>query len=151
MDSWVTPYGIPTNMLTYNRTKFISELPETLRTFFCIKHLKATAYHLSTKKPSERFNNTIIALLWYYGLDISGTGTYSDRPWHMLITCRSSIDQFNTFHPVFTTKSPQVYNVRQSDSSTNWHNKDTISARTERKTPTSLHWMTTMQQDAKCW
>lgn len=56
---WLTPYIIPTYILTDNGTPLVSKSVASMCAFFGIKHLTATAYHTRTNGQVERLNKTI--------------------------------------------------------------------------------------------
>lgn len=56
---WIVAYGIPALFSTYNGTKFLSELFETVCYFFGLKNLSTIVYHPGTSGQAEWYHETL--------------------------------------------------------------------------------------------
>lgn len=66
MDNWIVPYSIPTHVLTYDGTQFVSEFFRSIGAFVGTRHSTTTPYHPRTIGLAERFHKTFIARLRHY-------------------------------------------------------------------------------------
>lgn len=66
LDNWVIPYGISTNLLTYNGLGFFLKFFAAVTALLGIKSLSAIAFHPQTNAQVERFNRTMVPRLGKY-------------------------------------------------------------------------------------
>lgn len=65
-DPWVTPYGIPSYLLTYNGTQVVDKFFGSLCTNLGTKHMTTTAYHPQTSASVDRYDKTIVDRLRHF-------------------------------------------------------------------------------------
>lgn len=66
MNNRIMPYRIPSYIMTENGAQFLSKVFTTLCLFRIVKKLMTTADHLQANGQVERYNRTIVAILFYY-------------------------------------------------------------------------------------